>query len=137
MQEQIIHFLTKPDDSGKTNEWVAAFKNINKGKGIGHFVLTLFIAAMIIAIGLFIEWLVYRFTDNLRRHILDTAPLGRLHFLGRVFSRFFLNALGLTFYMLITFLLFATFYDDGDPGYIILFNTIVPSYYLDLASDRG
>jgi len=130
MQEQIILFLTEPDSPGDTNEWAAAFKNINKGKGFGHFILTLFIAALLIATGLLIEWLVHRCTENLRRHILDTTPLGRLHFLGRVLSRFLLNTLGLAFYILITFLLMATFYDEGDPGYTIIFNAIVTSYYI-------
>jgi len=130
MQERIVSFLIEPDAPGEKNEWAAAFNNINKGKGLGHFVLTVIIAALVIAAGLVIEWFVYRFTENMRRHILDTAPLGRLHFLGRVVSRFLLNALGLAFYMLITFLIFAVFYDEGDPGYTIMFNTIVTSYYI-------
>ncbi len=79
--------------------------------------------------GLAIEWLVRRSTENLRRQILDTASLGRLHFLGRVLSRLLLNMLGLGIYMLTTFVLAATFYDVGDPGYSIVFGTLVPSYY--------
>ena len=54
------------------------------GKGFGHLMMTLFIAALLIFAGLAIEWLVRRSTENLRRQILDTASLGRLQFLGRV-----------------------------------------------------
>ena len=100
------------------------------GKGFGHLILTLFIAALFIFIGLIIEWIVRRSTENLRRQILDTASLGRLKFMGRVFSRLFLNLLGFGIYMLTTFVLFAVFYDEGDPGFAIVSGTLLPSYYI-------
>jgi small-conductance mechanosensitive channel len=95
--------------------------------------LTFFIAAVLIFCGLAVERLVRRFTEGLRRQILDTASLGRLQFLGRIFSRLFLNLLGLGTYMLTTFLLFAMFYDEGDPGFIIVSMVIIVSYYMRLA----
>jgi small-conductance mechanosensitive channel len=130
VQERIFSFFTKPTSTFDSHEWAAALDNINKGEGLGHFILTYFIAALLILAGLAIEWLVRRSTENLRRQILDTASLGRLHFLGRVLSRLLLNMLGLGTYMLTTFVLFATFYDVGDPGYSIVFGTLVPSYYV-------
>ena len=72
-------------------------------------VLTLFVATLFIFLGLAVELLVRRSTESLRRRILDTAPLGRLHLLGRVVSRLLLNMLGMGTYVLTTFLLWAVF----------------------------
>jgi len=129
-QERFILFLTSPASTFDTRKWTAALDNINMGKGFGHLTLTLFIAALFIFIGLIIEWIVRRSTENLRRQILDTASLGRLKFMGRVFSRLFLNLLGFGIYMLTTFVLFAVFYDEGDPGFAIVSGTLLPSYYI-------
>jgi len=129
-QERLVSFFTKPTSTIDTHEWAEAFDNINLGRGVGHLVLTLFIAALFIFVGLAFEWLVRRSTGNLRRQILDTAPLGRLHFLGRVLSRLLLNMLGMGTYILITFVLWAIFYDEGDPGYALLSGALIPSYYI-------
>lgn len=130
VQDQILLFLSKPTDTLGSREWCTAFNNINKGQGLGHFLGTYLIAALVIFAGLAVEWLVHRSTEKLRRQILDTAPLGRVHLLGRILSRLLLNILGLGIYILTTFVLFATFYDDGDPGYTIMFMTLIPSYYI-------
>jgi small-conductance mechanosensitive channel len=129
-QAQLISFFTKPTSSIDTREWAAAFDNLNLGRGFGHLVLTLFIAALFIFLGLAVELLVGRSTENLRRQILDTAPLGRLHFLGRVLSRLLLNMLGMGTYILTTFVLWAIFYDDGDPGFALISGVLIPSYYI-------
>ncbi|MBA7708124.1 hypothetical protein ES703_117013 [subsurface metagenome] len=92
--------------------------------------LTLFIVAVLIFCGLAMEWLVRRATENLRRQLLDTALLGRLQFLGRVVSRLLLDLLGLGTFMLTSFVLFAFFYDEGDPGFLIVSSTLLFSYYL-------
>jgi hypothetical protein len=118
-QERLVSFFTQPAATFDTHEWAAALDNLNLGQGLGHLMLTLFIAALLIFAGLAIEWLVRRSTENLRRQILDTASLGRLQFLGRVVSRLLLNMLGLGTYILTTFVLFAVFYDEGDPGFSI------------------
>jgi len=129
-QERLVSFFTKPTSSINTREWARAFDNLNLGRGSGHLVLTLFIAALFIFLGLAVELLVRRSTENLRRQILDTAPLGRLHFLGRVLSRLLLNMLGMSTYILTTFVLWAIFYNDGDPGYAIISGILLPSYYI-------
>jgi len=103
-QKRLVSFFTKPASTIDTHEWAAALDNLNLGKGFGHLVLTLFIAALLVFAGLAIEWIVRRSTENLRRQILDTASLGRLHFLGRVLSRLLLNMLGMGTYILTTIL---------------------------------
>jgi small-conductance mechanosensitive channel len=128
--ERLVSFFTKPTTDIDTREWARAFDNLNLGRGFGHLVLTLSIAALFIFLGLAAELLVRRSTENLRRQILDTAPLGRLHFLGRVFSRLMLNMVGMGTYILTTFVLWAIFYNDGDPGYALIFGVLIPSYYI-------
>ncbi len=129
-QERLIAFFTQPTSIHDTREWERAFDNLNKGKGLGHLILTFFIAVLFIFLGLAVELLVGRFTENLRRQVLDAAPLGRLHFLGRVLSRLLLNMLGMGTYILATFVLWAIFYNDGDPGYSIISGILIPSYYI-------
>jgi len=131
VQDQIYSFFTT--STFDSREWTAALENLNKSKGPGHFLLTLFIAVVLIFCGLAVEWLVRRATEDLRRQILDTASLGRLQFLGRVVSRLLLNLLGIGTYMLTAFVLFAVFYDDGDPGFIIVSMTLLVSYYIRFA----
>ena len=129
-QERLVSFFTKPTSTIDTREWGAAFDNLNLGRGFGHLVLTLFIATLFVFLGLAVEWLVRRSTESLRRQILDAASLGRLHLLGRVLSRLLLNILGMSTYILTTFVLWAIFYDEGDPGYAILSFVLLPSYYI-------
>jgi len=129
-QERLVSFFTKPTSTFDKHEWAAALDNLNLGRGFGHLVLTLFIVALFIFAGLAVEWLVRRSTENLRRQILEKASLGCLHFLGRVLSRLLLNMLGLGTYILTTFVLWAIFYDDGDPGYAIVSGVLLPSYYI-------
>jgi small-conductance mechanosensitive channel len=133
VQQQIRAFFTKPASKIESQEWTVVLQNLTQGKGLGYLMLTFFIAALLIFGGLAMERLVRRFTEGLRRQILDTASLGRLQFLGRVFSRLLLNLLGLGTYMLTTFVLFAVFYDEGDPGFIIISMTLIVSYYIRLA----
>ena len=129
-QDRLVSFFTKPTSTIDTREWGAAFDNLNSGRGFGHLVLTLFISALFVFVGLAVEWLVRRSTENLRREVLDAASLGRLHFLGRVLSRLLLNVLGMGTYILATFVLWAIFYDDGEPGFAIISFVLLPSYYI-------
>jgi hypothetical protein len=129
-QERLVAFFTKPAATIHAGEWVRAFDNLNLGKGFGHLALTLFIAVVFIFLGLVAELLVRRSTENLRRKILDTAPLGRMHFAGRVLSRLLLNALGMGTYIVTTFVLWAIFYNDGDAGYALVSGILIPSYYV-------
>ncbi len=132
IQDQIRAFFTKPTSTIDSREWTVVLQNLTHGKGFGYLMLTFFIVALLIFCGLAMERLVRRFTEGLRRQILNTASLGRLQFLGRVFSRLLLNLLGIGTYMLTTFMLFAVFYDEGDPGFIIVSMTIIVSYYMRL-----
>jgi moderate conductance mechanosensitive channel len=129
-QRRVISFFAKPTSTFDRHEWAAALNNINLGRGFDHLLLTIVIAALLIFAGLVLEWLVRRVTESLRRQILDTASLGRLHFLGRVLSRLLLNMLGLGIYILTTFVLWAIFYDEGDAGYGIISGMLLPSYYI-------
>jgi small-conductance mechanosensitive channel len=130
VQERLVSFFTQPAATFDTRQWATAFDNLNSGRGFGHLVLTLFISALFVFVGLAIELLVRRSTENLRRQVLDAASLGRLHFLGRVLSRLLLNMLGMGTYILTTFVLWAIFYDDGDPGFAIISFVLLPSYYI-------
>ena len=129
--KQIDLFLTGSTFSSR--EWTTALENLSQGKGLGHLMLTFFVAVLLIFAGLVMEWLVRQATRGLRRQILDTASLGSLQFLGRVVSRLLWDILGLGTYMLTTFVLFAVFYDEGDPGYITISMTLLVSYYIRLA----
>jgi small-conductance mechanosensitive channel len=133
VQKQIRFFFTAPTSAFSSGEWTAALENLTHGKGLWYLMLTFSIVAVLIFCGLAVERLVRRFTEGLRRQILDTASLGRLQFLGRVVTRLFLNLLCLGTYMLTTFVLFAVFYDENDPGFYIVSMTILVSYYMRLA----
>jgi small-conductance mechanosensitive channel len=133
VQKQIRSFFTTPTSAFSSDEWIKALENLSHGKGLGYLMLTFFIAAVLIFAGLAMERLVRRFTEGLRRQVLDTASLGRLQFLGRVVTRLLLNLLGLGTYMLTTFVLFAVFYEEGDPGFYIVSMTLLVSYYMRLA----
>ena len=126
--EQIHSFFT--ESTFDSREWTAALANLNQGKGFGHLMLTLFVVAVLIFCGLAMEWVVRRATENLRRQLLDTVLFGRLQFLGRVVSRLLLDLLSLGIFMLTSFVLFAFFYDEGDPGFLIVSSTLLFSYYL-------
>jgi hypothetical protein len=82
------------------------------------------------------EWPVRRSTEKLRRHILDTASLGRLQFLGGAVSRLFLNMLGLCTYRWATFVLFAVFYDEGNPEFGIVSSTLFALILLQAYTNR-
>jgi small-conductance mechanosensitive channel len=129
-QDRLLLFFSRSGPPFDSREWKTAIDNLNQGRGSVHLLMTFLIAALIIFAGLAVEWLVRRSTENLRRQILDTAPLGRLHFLGRMLSRLLLNLLGLGTYILTTFVLWAIFYEDGDSGYAIISFVLLPSYYI-------
>jgi small-conductance mechanosensitive channel len=130
-QEQLHSFFTESKFSPR--EWSAALNNLNMGKGGGHFMLTLFVVAVLIFCGLIMEWLVRRATGDLRRQLLDTVSLGHLQILGRFISRFLLDLLGVGIFMLTTFVVFAFFYDEGDPGFLIVSSALLLCYYIRFA----
>jgi len=85
IQKQVLSLFT--ESKLESREWVEALNNLNMGKGIGHFLLTLFIMGLFIVIGFITEWLIRRPTKDLRRQILESTLLGRLQFFGRIASR--------------------------------------------------
>jgi len=129
-QKRLVSFFTESGSAFDSGEWSAAFNNLNLGRGPAHLGFTFLMAALFIVAGLAIERLVRRSTENLRRQVLEAASLGRWHFLGRVLSRLLLNMLGMGTYILVSFMLWAIFYDEGDPGYPIVSGVLLPSYYI-------
>ena len=130
-QKQIRLLFT--ESKFNSQEWKAALDNLNMRKGPGHLMVTFFILLVLIFCGLAVEKVGRRATEGIRRQLLDTLPVGRLQFLGRVVSHFFLDFLGLGAFMLTTFVLFAFFYDEGDPEYAILTSGLLLSYYIRFA----
>ena len=127
-KKKLLAHFTEP--SSQTGEWKAAFNNINKGKGLGHLISTVLIAIVIIGIGLFVERMVKKATQPLRQQILERAHLGRLRFLGRVISNFFLNVLGFAAFVATTFLLHALLIEHGSPRFDVIGFFLLPAYYI-------
>ena len=130
-QEHLRSFFT--ESKFNSREWTAALDNLNKGKGSGHLLLTLFIVAVLIFCGFIMEWFVRRATSDLRRQLLDSVSLGRLQFFGRGVSRLLLDLLGLGVFMLTTFVLYASLYDEGDPGFQIVSSALLLCNYIRFA----
>ncbi len=119
--------------SGETKsegQWQNAIVKLTDGKGGGYLLLTLVGLIVIIALGLITRWLFRRGTADIQENILNTVQLGKLQFLGRVLSRMLLDALGVSIYMLTTFILFVLFYQEETPSYFIVSAFLIVSYYI-------
>ena len=55
-------------------------------------------------------------TREIYDRLMTSVRLGRMEFLERVLSRLILGALGVGVFVAVTFVLFALFYQKGDPG---------------------
>ncbi|MHC4424393.1 MAG: hypothetical protein ACYSWR_06985, partial [Planctomycetota bacterium] len=122
----ISTFSSMTTSSGK---WVEAFGRMAGGKGSSHLLLMLFIAALMIGLGLVVERFGVRFTEDIRKQLLALVPLGKLQKLGRFISRLLLDALSVFVYMLTTFVLFVLVYDRGQAGYGFVSKILIISYY--------
>ncbi len=103
---------------------------LSDGKGTASLLMTFVGLIALIGTGLLGVWLLLRLTEDFRDQLLSTVPLGSLEKLGRILFRLLLNALGVTAYILITFILFVVFYDKGNASYIIVGTYLIVSYYL-------
>jgi small-conductance mechanosensitive channel len=122
----ISTFSNMATSSGK---WVEAFGRLAGGKSSSHLLLMLFVAALMIGFGLFVERYLGRFTEDIRNQLLAVVPLGKLQKLGRFISRLLLDALSVFVYMLTTFVLFVLVYDRGQAGYGFVSKILIISYY--------
>ncbi|CAB1075425.1 Potassium efflux system KefA protein / Small-conductance mechanosensitive channel, partial [Olavius algarvensis Delta 1 endosymbiont] len=113
-----------------TGQWRDAVLKLTDGQGGFHFLLTLMGLAAVIAAGLTARWLFRRTTSDIQENILSAVSFGKLQFLGQVLSRMLLDALGVAIYMLTTFLIFALFYREGPPSYLIVSIYVFVSYYI-------
>ena len=126
--EQIASFFSaEREDAVK---WDVIVSRLSGGRGTGHLLLTVMIGLIIIACGIAADRLVRRLTGNLREQILTSVPLGRLQQAGRFTTRLLLNALGVSAYILATFILLILIFRQEDAGYWIVSNLLVSSYYV-------
>ena len=113
-----------------SGQWREAVARLTAGKGGLHLFMTLISLIAVIVIGLAVRWLFHRTTADIQENILNAVQLGRLQFLGRVLSRMLLDAFGVGIYILATFLIFAFFYREGTPSYVITSVYLIVSYYI-------
>jgi small-conductance mechanosensitive channel len=111
-------------------QWQAAVALLSDGKGAPYLLLTVLGLVIIIAIGLTVRRLFRRSTASIQENIIQAVRLGKLQFLGRVFSRMLLEALGVAIYILVTFALFVLVYREGSPNYFIVSVYLIISYYI-------
>ena len=107
----------------------AILRRLSDGRGLGHLLLTVFIAFVTIACGFLVERLVLRLTEDFRKQVLTAVTLGKLQTLGRLISRLLLDALGVGAYMLTTFILFILIFRQEEAGYWIVSEFLIVSYY--------
>jgi small-conductance mechanosensitive channel len=112
-----------------SDKWTEAFGRLAGGKGSSHLLLMLFIAAIMIGLGLVVERFGVRFIEDLRQQLLAVVSSGKLQKLGRFISRLLLDALSVFVYMLTTFVLFVLVYDRGQAGYGFVSKILIISYY--------
>jgi len=117
-------------DQNNSGQWRDAVFKLTDGKGGFRLFLTLIGLAVVIAVGLSARWLFRRTTSDIQENILSAVHFGKLQFLGQVLSRLLLDAVGVCIYMLTTFLIFALFYREGTPGYLIVSIYLFVSYYI-------
>lgn len=103
---------------------------LSDGKGSGGLLMTFFGLIALIGAGLFAEWLLSRLARDIHEQLLTAVPKGALQKLSNLFCRLLLDALGVGFYILITFVLFVIFYDKGTASYVIVLTYLIVSYYL-------
>ena len=120
-------FTVAEDESDHLGD---AWRKLTGDKGIGRFLLTLLALFAIVAAGLFLRWLLFRSTRDIRERLLTSGRLGRLEFFGRVLSRLILEALGVAVFAVTTFILVVVFFQKGDMGYEFVSVYVLVSYYL-------
>ena len=128
--KRVSSFFSQADED--SDQWAQIALKLTGGKGAMHLLWSLAGIAGIIALGLVLMRLFQRSTTEIRKTILQTVQLGKLHFFGRVLSRVLLDALGIGVYVIVTFVIFVLIYEQGKPGYIIASTFLIISYYVIL-----
>jgi small-conductance mechanosensitive channel len=103
---------------------------LTDGKGTGALLMAFFGLIAVIGAGLLAEWLLSRLARDIHEQLLTAVPQGALQKLSNVICRLLLDALGVGFYILITFILFVIFYNKGTASYVIVLTFLVVSYYI-------
>lgn len=103
---------------------------LTDGKGTGALLMAFFGLIAVIGAGLLTEWLLSRLARDIHEQLLTAVPQGALQKLSNVICRLLLDALGVGFYILITFILFVIFYNKGTASYVIVLTFLVVSYYI-------
>jgi small-conductance mechanosensitive channel len=111
-------------------QWGEVVAKLSAGKGAPYILGTILGLAVIIALGLVLQWLFLRKTADIRQNLINAVQLGKLQFFGRVLSRVLLDAMGICVYILTTFILFVIIYQEGKPSYVIVFGYLIASYYV-------
>jgi small-conductance mechanosensitive channel len=126
--DQISAFLTA--ETNGSLKWETVVNRLSGGKGLAHVLVTIMIGLGIIACGLIFERLVLRLTGNLRQQVITSVALGRLQQLGRFITRLLLDVLGISAFILVTFILLILIYRQEEAGYWIVSILLMVSYYL-------
>ena len=103
---------------------------LTDGKGTAGLLITFVGLLALIGAGLVAERLLLLLARDVHEQLLTAVPQGALQKLSNLFCRLLLDALGVGFYILITFVLFIIFYDKGTASYVIVLTYLVVSYYL-------
>ena len=94
-------------------QWSLAIDRISRGKGLGYLIKTLLIAGLLILSGIIVEKFVMRFTEGIRNHLLENVPQGIIQKVSRIISRILLDIIGISAYVLTTYLIFPMIYKGG------------------------
>ncbi len=103
---------------------------LSDGKGTAALLMTFFGLIAVIGAGLLAEWLLSRLARDIHEQLLTAVPQGALQKLSNLFCRLLLDALGVGFYILISFVFFVIFYNKGTASYVIVLTFLVVSYYI-------
>jgi small-conductance mechanosensitive channel len=99
-------------------------------KGTAALLMAFFGLIAVIGAGLCAEWLLSRLARDIHEQLLTAVPKGALQKLSNLFCRLLLDALGVGFYILISFVFFVIFYNKGTATYVIVLTYLVVSYYI-------
>jgi len=103
---------------------------LSDDKGTAGLLITFVGLLALIGAGLVAERLLLLLARDVHEQLLTAVPQGALQKLSNLFCRLLLDALGVGFYILITFVLFIIFYDKGTASYVIVLTYLIVSYYL-------
>ncbi len=103
---------------------------LTDGKGTAGLLITFVGLLALIGAGLVAERLLLLLARDVHEQLLTAVPQGALQKLSNLFCRLLLDALGVGFYILISFVLFVIFYNKGTATYVIVLTFLVVSYYI-------